>query len=250
MKEWIEVYSTENAFKDEFICSGEEPSSYLLPWNPVKNEKITSSHKNLLQKKPRIKGHKEHRRMKDSVYFEIKRHLEEKEISGAYVGLAAAYSPEIFTLFREHLECSFVNCQISKDDFNELTKYQKLIDKTYSKKGNSVNFELFNEDINEYLLNTNKKFSVYDLDFMFVLSHDNINKMVEAISNSVKLPAVVAVWHASGRATTNDKVDYIFRPYLKTKLAKVFNISEYSKINYYEGFPMRCDVFTLEQKNG
>ena len=182
------------------------------------------------------------------VYLILEDQVKKHKITGAYVGLAAAYTPEIFTLLNQHITGRFVNCQIHKNDYEKLLEYQPLITTAYAYPYYFVEFELHRTDIIRYLLTERGQFSIYDLDFMGTLTKELINKVLAGIIYSIKLPATVIIWHTAGRSVTNQHVEKVMRPMLVSSFAKVFHIQEHIRIDYYEGFPMRGDIITLEQK--
>jgi hypothetical protein len=195
--------------------------------------------------RPEIRGHKKIRHMKDLVYKEIKEIASRNNVRGSYAGLAAAYTPEIFGVLQEQVAHDFINCQINSSDYWDLLDYQAVINVAYKNYG--VDFKLLNVDILEYLVESGQKFQILDLDFMFTLTNENIAKATKAIESSIETPGLVALWHTCGRKITEDEVSKGRRTLLK-KISNRFNISEYMQIDYYEGYPMRCDVFALKGK--
>lgn len=186
--------------------------------------------------------------MKDATYLILREQVGKHSVVGAYVGLAAAHTPEIFALLNRNITGRFVNCQIHRKDYRALLEYQPYIAAAYPYPRHYVEFELERTDILKYLLTERGQFSIYDLDFMGTLTEELIDRIFAGVVYSVKLPATIAVWHTAGRSVTNEHVEKQMRPKLASRFASVFDIKEHVRVDYYEGFPMRCDIITLEHK--
>ena len=245
LKQWIKI-NGETLYGE--IRDPSVAQYYLLPWNPKLGLNQTSIRRQLLSQRPQIKGHKSTRRMKDLTYLTVRSQIVRHKVQGAYIGLAAAHAPEIFALLNQQIESRFVNCQIHRKDYKALLEYQPFIAEAYPYPRYSVDFELYRTDILNYLLTERGQFSIYDLDFMCTLTEELIDRIFAGVIYSVKLPATVAIWHTAGRAVTNEDLEQTLRPLIASRFRSVFDVKEHIRVDYYEGFPMRCDIITLEQK--
>ena len=201
----------------------------------------------LIHWRPEIEGHKLYRAMKDLVYIRMAGHLDEFKIDGSYIGLAAAYTPEIYEVFSQHVKGTFVNCNFKETDYQELLTYQTVVSTALRNK--PVEFILHHGDILEEIYNSTEPFSIIDMDFMFMLNQDNIETTCKAISDNAADRATIAIWHSSNRfKDKGHKVtNGMYRPYIHFTLSQDFKILKYDQIDYYEGYPMHCDVYTLER---
>lgn len=199
-----------------------------------------------LQKRPIVNGHKNSRFVKDSVYFILREQIRKHEIQGPYLGLAAAYTPEIYELLAPYIYGEFCNCQNNRSDYKKLLKFQPSIVKAYPE----VYFHLEYENIINVMKVRRDTFAILDLDFMWILNKYRVPRIASAISHTVRDRSTVAIWHSANRVQKNGDwwTDNIYRPALKEALALTFKVLEYNKINYYESYPMRCDIYTLERK--
>ena len=203
----------------------------------------------LLYKKPIITGHKKCRVCKDWVYFITNmKHLRMFHIQGSYIGLAAAYTPEIYSVFSKSITKQFWNCQNRYFDYKKLKEYQPFIAEKYPK----VDFILKNKDIIDVMTNNPRKFAIMDLDFMWILDNKRIEQVSKAIYKAATKRSTAIIWHSANRKETEGdfNTNNIYRPNLIRHLSNYFNILLHDSINYYEGYPMRAEIFTLERKYG
>jgi len=231
-KRWIEVnderdYVTENRLKY---------SLYSTPYA----KKI----------RPVIHGHKQDRLMKDEVYLLIYEHIRRHRIKGAYIGLAAGYTPEIFGLMQPSIRREFVNCTLRRIDYRKLATYQPFIRRQFPQKDFGVDFQLHHGDVIKLMERSHRKFAIIDLDFMCILDYKRALQISQAIHSTAANRAVAAIWHTANRKQKDGDwwTDHEYRPFLRSELARYFYIHDYDKIEYYEGYPVRTDLFTLERK--
>jgi len=213
-----------------------------LPWFAL------DSTSNLKALRPHIHGHKEGSRLlKDYVYLLIYAHVKKHKVLGPYLGLAAAYIPEIYQLFRPSIRGPFFTCQLRRADFKKLLEYQPFVAKAYPK----ADFLLQRSNILDTMHSNPKRFSILDLDFMYMLNEKRIRKIVRAIEVAAKTRAVLAIWHTTNRekGKGDSHIDRVYRPYLRSQLQEKFKVLNYDRVNYWEGYPMKVDIFTLERKS-
>lgn len=207
--------------------------------------------------RPLCHGHKKVRSCKDMVYRDgIKPHLEQYKIRGRYLGLAAAYAPEIYTVFKSHILQRFVNCQFDKKSYKALKVFNPKIQEAY--KSHNISFELYEEDIFDRMKKYPNEYSILDLDFMCKLNKEFISKLANHAQYCVTKTSTMALWHFVGRSewSTDYLNDTVYRPFLRQELKKYFYILKDDQINYSEGqhirkkggSPMRVEILTLRRK--
>lgn len=201
--------------------------------------------------RPIINGHKDQRFLKDLTYKELSEMLNRHLISGSYVGLCAAYMPEILCALYPRIEGEMLNMQYKKKDYLQLKTQLPYIRKAFPRSECYSFLQLKFGDILEYLRTTKKRYAILDLDMMFELNISKLQAIASCVSNAAADEAVLALWHGSNRegGKGDKEIDSRFRPKLRDYLSDSFNIIDDVKINYNEGYPMRVDLLTLNRKD-
>lgn len=227
-KRWIVI----NGKKEDFP---ETLPDYLL-----------QAEQRIVKHRPYICGQKQQRLAKDYVYLVIRDQMLQHQISGSYIGLAAAYTAEIFEVFKPLVVGSFYNCQIKRQDYKKLLKYQPIVSRRYP----GVDFQVKYGDIIRHMKESTREFAILDLDFMCMLDTQKVKQITDAIKIAATDKAVAAIWHCANRRKKegNRRTERVYRPSLTMKLGKHFDILDYKRINYWEGYPMMCDIFALQRK--
>jgi hypothetical protein len=111
---------------------------------------------------------------------------------------------------------------------------------------NVCNVKIFNKDIVKYLLNTEDRFSIFDLDLMVFLDQNKIDNICNGINNSGLFNIVVLIASCIGRKITEEEyLSYDFEKILKQK----YDIEiHYSKKYRDAVIPMRYELFKLRKK--
>jgi hypothetical protein len=234
-KRWIRIDGKKREWD-----KNQESGYRLLPWI---GRSISTE---LIQARPLIHGHKMIRDMKDRVYNTwVVRHIAPRSISGNYVGLAAAYIPEIYSLLSPWLQGHLVSCQKHRADYKSLLPYMEQVKKVYRE----ADLRLVRTDIFNYMQKTRNQYSLIDLDLMCTLNEHSVYSIYEAIIRTTANTSAVAVWHTSGRVTTDTEIQEVWRPLLFCLLDEgPTEILDYTQVDYFEGYPMRCDLFTLQRR--
>lgn len=231
----------------------------LQPYNPALGICRTPLRKALLDQKPQLTSKwsgKSVRICKDTLYLRMLSLANKYKVRGHMLSLAAAHGPEIFTVFNKKIRKFFVNCQKDLDTYRRLTQYQLLMRRAYRQLNKK--FELRYVNINDYMLDSKRKFAIMDLDYMQCLDKSMIDKITLGINKCSSTKSLIAIWHSGPRsaALTDKKINRVMRPYLRKQLKNNFNILYDDKISYYEaqndnassGYPMRVDILVLERK--
>lgn len=224
------------------------------PYNITERLYNTQYRRGLTDSRPLVQGAKEVRIAKDTVYGIIKGHLQDQQIVGPYLGLAAAHIPEIYAALFPHIQQQFVTCQNTRKDFKEIQQWIPEVTKAYL--GNRhPKFIVEHSDIIDYMHSTNVEFSVLDMDFMCNVNQGFLADVTRGIRNCAADHSLLALWHSYGHSVTKEEIDDIHLPYLYKRLEKWFVILKMDHYRYYErqlnirgGIPMQVDLLVLERR--
>lgn len=229
-----------------------EPSFIFYPYEERFGLKQTENRINLLLTRPILPNYSKRmgRYCKDKVYKLMAAHCGQHSVSGPYVGLAAQYSGEIFANFYPFIKGQFYTYELDTRHYERLLEYQPFIEAAYPPREGYVDFVLEYGDIIEGLQNT-KSAAIIDLDFMGGLGkkdRPSVKDVVNSVVSCATKKSVLAVWQTTGRHSwTNKELEDKVRPALRKALKKHFRVLQYDKVDYWEGYPMRVDIYTLER---
>lgn len=240
------IWIRKNGVKHEFLLA-DIPDHILEPYN---SDVGTGVEKELLiPLRPMITLKKNlGRYAKDQAYLLMRDHIVEAEISGAYAGLAANYIGEIFAVLSPYIRHEFNTFERNATSYKRIEEYLQFVRPAYPFHESNTFFNTYKGDIVEQLLTKthNYRYNVIDLDFMSHLTHSQIDNVTKCVNNCMINKAVVAIWQTVGRrAGTNKQFDEDTRPYLAKSFKKVFDVSRHDTHDYWEGFPLRVDIFTI-----
>lgn len=190
---------------------------------------------------------------KDKVYLAMQAHCGMANCSGSYVGLAANYMGEIFVNFSPFVNGKFYCYETDLKSYNDLVIYKEFVTAAFPKKKFDIDFEVIRGDIIKEMLTLERVASVIDLDLMEGIGKKDGHgpkDIAESVNACAKDNAVLALWQTAGRNNgwTDKEINEIVRPACKSALTDFFHVKKHDEINYWEGYPMRCDIFTLERK--
>jgi hypothetical protein len=201
--------------------------------------------------RPSITGEKICRVAKDYVYQSLAKIAQKNHITGSYLGLAANRVPEIYHNFERNITDQFVTCQLDQEDYTAVKNWLPYVERAYS----PVSFNVEHQDILQYMAETDKKYAILDLDLMNALDMRIIDRITRGVDHCAENRSLVAIWHCSGRSTSDKEIKKVYRPALYKGLGKHFKIKSNDAWHYYEaqtadgrkGYPMRVDVLQLER---
>jgi len=228
----------------------------LYPYNPKVGVSYTKNRVMLELARPVLENMQKKlgRYCKDKVYQLMSVHCAEANINGSYVGLAANYPGEIFVNFSPFIKGKFYNYELNKQSFEALLDYQALVDVAFPKNHYKVDFETVCEDIIAGLHNI-RDVAIIDMDLMTNRfgkedRGKSFLKLAEGIAKCANNKAVFGIWQTVGRnkGWTDKEFNSYVRPGIRKALSKYFKISRYDIVDYWEGYPMRVDIYTLERK--
>lgn len=188
------------------------------------------------------------RDMKNLVYGFIKKeHLQHFNIQGRYVGLAAGRLLTLSGFMAEHAS-SFVSVEKKKKQAKKFQEFAQFINRQVLPMVKLPPIDVVHDDIFTYLQNTGIKCDIVDVDLMCTLTDNIIARLKTGLLHATSDTATLALWHAVARGTSREKVDQYIRPMLQLVLDEDFIIHRHDQIDYFEGYPMSCEIFTLEHK--
>ena len=154
--------------------------------------------------------------------------------------------------FRQFIQGNFYSYELDNEHYKQLLRYQPILKQTYAHTNYQVDFKLKYGDIITGLYQMTDKAAIIDLDFIGSLGKGklpSIYRVVRGIDSCAANKAVVGIWQTVGRHGWTDKeLNEKIRPNLQNAFAKRFRIKRYDTVDYWEGYPMRVDIFTLERK--
>lgn len=224
------------------------PRSLLLTYNdPI--EIANNKYKKLLvDARPTLGLKKERGRYaKDKTYLLMREHALEGKIAGKYAGLTANYPGEIFTVFQPFIRGEFNSYELKY--YDKLKYYFKIMKDAYPWYKHKVEFKLYNANILEHLRYFKRNLAIIDLDLMTTLWPDQIEELANTLKSCLKEKAVLGVWQTVGRqGATCEQFEEELRPLLTEKISNYFDIKRYNTHDYWEGYPIRCDILTLQRR--
>lgn len=184
-------------------------------------------------------------KMKDLVYGYAKaHHLNAYGIKGNYVGLAAGRLYSLSKFLGQHVQ-SFDSCEKKKSFAEKYKVFGEQLNKLRA--ATLPRVSVSHADIVTFLENSEKKYSVFDLDFMTSVDTDSFDKIIRAVLKTCDDKCTVLLWHCIARSTTKNYVEKMLRPYIYNSLHSLTDLVDYDWIRYYEGYPMGCEIFTFQK---
>ena len=156
-----------------------------------------------------------------------------------YIGLPAN---QILYMIRKYGKNTFA-CEIDPDMF----KFMFSVKRHFAP---GISATIFSSEIMEFLENTPRKFSVYDLDFMRHANVDLVKRLANCISRTAKSTAVVSVASCIGRSSTEDEYKNIMPRRLIRELEKRRCAVSYSYSGGYRDSvtPMRYELLVVHKE--
>jgi len=231
-----------------------EPVFMLYPYNSRTGVRYSENRLMLQVVRPAcIVKKKLGRYCKDKVYQIMATHCAEANISGSYVGLPANYMGEIFTNFSPFIKGNFYTYEKDKKSYEALLEYREFVAGAYPQKTFKVDFKVIRGDIIKEMSKLRHEAAIIDLDLMTGIGLKEgcmPEDVAKSIHNCGRDTIVVGIWQLVGRwGWTDEEMTHIVRPAVRSALEDYFNVERHDKIEYWEGYPMRVDIYTLERKN-
>lgn len=227
----------------------------FYPYNVNEHLYATQFRRSLIDSRPLVLGDKAVRIAKDTVYNIVKEHINNYNIKGPYLGLAANHAPEIYSALYPHVQNNFVTCQNNRKDFNKIEAWMPEVANAYSGDAHPV-FQVKHEDIIEYMFDTPIKFPILDMDFMGNINKGMIADVTRGIRHCAADTSIFALWHSYGHTVTKEGIDKIYHPYLVKRLDRWFDIQQQESYRYREAqpgkissTPMQVDLFVLRRRS-
>ena len=210
----------------------------------------------LVLQKPNVKGTRKNRKNKSEVYKLAKNVLCNISLKGNYIGLGAAFIPEIYDTLSPQIEGLVLNCENDSKSAHKLRSYTKLIRKTYRKLNKKTDFALYEGDIFEAMKYLPHKFSIVDLDLMEYLGTTKKGykpKKVERIVKSLKVcttnKSALILWSLYGKCNWECQYDEEFRPKLLRQIASDFKILDIYSYKYRDNYiPVKVELLVLQKR--
>lgn len=204
--------------------------------------------------RPKLKFNPKKRHGRNDIMRVFKKnHLDKLKIAGSIISLSASRVPETYTLWQDNIKGTYVNVEKNRKDYKKLCRYNEYINSIYgpiSERDNKhTRFVVEKGDVIKVMNELKKKFTIFDLDFTIEPTKEKIKEIIYTVNcystNSAALSLAFGTSRHGGGDAENEAV---YRPIIKEELSKHFNIKRADKADYYDGYPMRVDMFTLQKK--
>jgi hypothetical protein len=206
--------------------------------------------------RPSIEQTRKSRKNKAEVYKRASVIAKKRGIVGSYIGLAAAYAPDIYETFYPNITQTFSNCEKDRGHYKKLLSFTRELKSLY----NNIDFRIYNDDIfwclqNMQLLQENK-FAIVDLDLMSCLAttrktaSDIVIPIIDSFEQATKNRFLLMLWSAYGmKVLTEKRYDKEVRPFVLKMLSKRYAILEHSPLKYCDNcIPIKAEIFALRKR--
>jgi hypothetical protein len=178
---------------------------------------------------------------KDNMYKQFKLLTSISIKDPTYIGLPAN---QILSVNKEYGADNVYACERNID----MAQFMFDLQRHFSPPGEISH--LINQDIFNYLLITDNKFSVYDLDLMCQVSEIFIDTLINCITKTSKDKCVVNVATSVGRGITNKQYDSLMPSVFIEKISNKMKVLAHYSDGYNDRVvPMRYEFFVLERIN-
>lgn len=151
-----------------------------------------------------------------------------------YIGLPAN---QILSIARKYK--NIVACE---RDF-EMYKFMSFLKQNFA----DQQIEIINSDLFKYFDSTDKKFNVFDIDLMLVMTEELVDKLYTSIINHCEVPSVVNIVSCVGRKISD--IEYEIRTTRLIRLLKSRMLHHYSGRYCDHVIPMRFEMFVIGEQN-
>jgi len=171
--------------------------------------------------------------------------LRKFSVKGNYIGLSDTYISEIISTLSPQIEGQVVNCEWNKSRAEMTKKHTELVNQLDS---NSHSF--FAGDIFKKIEESENTYSIIDLDLMWCLNEEKLNKIVKGVEKAATNKCCLLLWTCYGHAITQDKYNNEMRPQLIKSLRNDFKILDHKSLKYRDNvIPIKVEILILSRRN-